>query len=237
MQYQATFRRYELKYLISQSQCEAIKAMMAPYMSVDQYGLSTIRNVYFDTDNYRLIRRSMEKPLYKEKLRLRSYRAVGAADDVFLELKKKYQSVVYMRRLFLPDQASMDSFALQLPLPLESLIGKEIEYFRAFYGDLRPTVFLSYDREAWYAKDGSDFRVTFDRNILYRRTDVSLQSDVCGVPILHPQQTMMEIKTSGGIPLWMTRALSAQKIYKTSFSKYGTAFTQMLETEKRRVSL
>ncbi len=102
---------------------------------------------------------------------------------------------------------------------------------------MRPTVFLSYDREAWYAKDGSDFRVTFDRNILYRRNDVSLQSDVCGVPILHPQQTMMEIKTSGGIPLWMTRALSAQKIYKTSFSKYGTAFTQMLETEKRRVSL
>ena len=210
MAYQMTFKRYELKYLLNRQEKEKVLDRMAPYMKLDKYGRTTIRNLYFDTDSFRLIRRSMEKPVYKEKLRIRSYRQVGPMDEVFVELKKKYQSVVYKRRLVLPEAEVMKSFQEGKPLPVKSQIGDEIEYFRNYYGTLHPVVFLSYEREAYYAFDGSDFRITFDENILYRHQNLSLESKVYGIPLLDKGQTLMEIKTSGGIPLWMSRRL--QKI-------------------------
>ena len=166
MAYQATFQRYEIKYLLTQAQKEEILRAMAPYMKLDKYGRTTIRNIYFDTDSYRLIRRSLEKPAYKEKLRVRSYQTASGEDPVFVELKKKYQSVVYKRRLVLPERQVMASFRQGKPLPVSSQIGREIAYFRSYYEGLRPAVFLSYDREAFYALDGGAFRVTFDWNIL-----------------------------------------------------------------------
>ncbi len=100
--------------------------------------------------------------------------------------------------------------------------------FREYYGHLYPAVFLSYEREAYFMKDGSDFRVTFDENILYRRENFSLGSSVYGTPLLEEGQTLMEIKTSGGIPLWMSQILTQCHIYKTSFSKYGLAYKNMI---------
>ena len=70
---QTTFKRYEIKYLLEKKEKEEILRTMEPYMKLDEYGRSTIRNIYFDTDTFRLIRRSLEKPAYKEKLRMRSY--------------------------------------------------------------------------------------------------------------------------------------------------------------------
>ena len=110
----------------------------------------------------------------------------------------------------------------------ESQISEEVDYFLDYYKNLRPTVFLSYEREAYYAKDGSDFRVTFDENILFRETDLSLREEVGGIPLLEKGNVLMEIKCSGGIPLWMTHALTEEKIYKTSFSKYGTAYREYI---------
>ncbi len=103
-----------------------------------------------------------------------------------------------------------------------------MDYFLSFYGSLRPAVFLSYEREAYAARDGSDFRVTFDDNILCRQEDISLGSAVYGTPLLPPGKVLMEIKCSGGIPLWMTGVLSREGIYKTSFSKYGTAYQTLI---------
>lgn len=200
MAYQATFKRYEIKYLLTQAQKEEILRAMAPYMKLDKYGRTTIRNIYFDTDSYRLIRRSLEKPAYKEKLRVRSYQTASGEDPVFVELKKKYQSVVYKRRLVLLERQVMASFRQGNPLPVSSQIGREIAYFRSYYEGLRPVVFLSYDREAFYALDGGEFRVTFDWNILYRTQELSLGSPVYGTPLLEKGQTLMEIKTPGGFP-------------------------------------
>ena len=227
MNYQTTFKRYELKYMLTKAQKEKILKCMAPYMRLDGYGRTTIRNIYFDTENYRLIRHSLEKPSYKEKLRVRSYKTVSPQDEVFVELKKKYKSVVYKRRLVLPDKETEESFGNDVPLPVHSQIADEIEYFRAYYAPLRPSVFLSYEREAYYALDGSDFRVTFDENILYREKDFSLGSEIYGTPILDEDQTLMEVKTSGGFPLWMSHALSENHIFKTSFSKYGCAYQKI----------
>ena len=229
MAYQMTFKRYELKYLLNKKEKEEILLAMKPHMKLDDYGRTVIRNIYFDTENFRLIRRSLEKPVYKEKLRIRSYKPVQITDPVFVEIKKKYKSVVYKRRLLLPEKTVMESFRTGEPLPVCSQIGDEIQYFREYYKNLQPSVFLSYEREAFHSLDGSDFRVTFDENILYRGNDISLGSEIYGHPLLGKQQTLMEIKTSGGIPLWMSETLTKHHLYKTSFSKYGSAYQRMME--------
>lgn len=227
MAYQTTFQRYEIKYLLSPREKEQILQKMAAHMRLDSYGRTTIRNIYFDTDSYRLIRRSLEKPVYKEKLRIRSYQPVGPNDPVFVELKKKYMSVVYKRRLVLPEEDVMHSFRTENPLPLQSQIAREIEYFRSYYRPLHPAVFLSYEREAYYALNGSDFRVTLDENILYRQTDLSLAGDIYGQSLLDDGYALMEVKTSGGFPLWMSHLLARLHVYQTSFSKYGSAYRHM----------
>ena len=230
---QMVFRRYELKYLMTRRQRDAVLAAMEPRMTLDEYGRSSIRNVYLDTPDFRLIRRSLEKPVYKEKLRVRSYGRAGANDRVFVELKKKYDGVVYKRRLALPLIEAQACLAGRLALR-DTQIGHEIAYALAFYRDLAPAMFLSYEREAYYEKDGGDFRVTFDDSIRFRQERLTLDSDPRGTPLLGPDQVLMELKTSGGIPLWMVRVLSEQRIYKTSFSKYGTAYRRVISEHMER---
>ena len=129
MAFQTVFKRYELKYMLTLEQKEKILEAMSPYMQLDKYGRTTIRNIYFDTDSYRLIRRSIEKPAYKEKIRIRSYAQATADSTVFVELK-----------------------------------------------------------------------------------------------------------CSGGIPLWMTQVLSREKIYKTPFSKYGTAYRTLIFPQNHKMN-
>ena len=259
MAYQAIFKRYELKYMLTRQQKEILLEAMKPYMALDAYGRTTIRNIYYDTDNYRLIRRSIEKPEYKEKLRVRSYRQVSAEENVFVELKKKYKSVVYKRRLHMPQEQAQEWLATgqREAFPVQSKVAEfgqrevqsaqrkgqqprldesyataqisaEIDYFLQYYETLHPVLFLSYEREAYYALDGGDFRVTFDDHILCRQEDLSLTAEVRGEFILEEDKVLMEIKCSGGIPLWMTEVLSREKLYKTSFSKYGTAYQNII---------
>lgn len=225
---QNVFQRYELKYMLTKAQKERILNVMQPYMELDKYGRTTIRNIYYDTDSYLLVRRSIEKPAYKEKLRIRSYRQVGAEDAVFVELKKKYKDVVYKRRVSLPESEAMKWVGREHHCNMDTQISEEIDYFLDYYKTLHPTVFLSYEREAFYSRDGSDFRVTFDDTILCRQEDMSLESEAYGMPILPEGCVLMEIKCSGGIPLWMTHVLSEEHVYKTSFSKYGTAYQKMI---------
>jgi hypothetical protein len=201
-------------------------------MEEDRFGHSTIRNLYLDTDSFRLIRRSMEKPLYKEKLRVRSYGLARETDGVFVELKKKFDSVVYKRRLILPCGQALEALENGRPLPAIGQIAREIETFRGFYGPtLRPAMFLSYERDAFRANDGSEFRLTLDTNIRWRTDRLNLGSDCSGNSLLEPDQVLMELKTAGGIPLWMTHFLSEQEIRKVSYSKYGTAYTRLLSGE------
>ena len=141
MSFQTVFQRYELKYLLTPEQKAAVRQAMAPYMELDRYGRTTIRNIYFDTDNYRLVRRSIEKPIYKEKLRVRSYRQAGPETPVFVELKKKYKHVVYKRRIALPEQEAMAWLqggekgvcGMNEPSPEQRQIFREVEYFLNYY--------------------------------------------------------------------------------------------------------
>lgn len=228
MGYQTVFKRKEIKYLLSREQQVRLLAAMEPYMALDQYGKTTIRNLYFDTDSYRLIRRSIEKPVYKEKLRIRSYQQAESETPVYVELKKKYRDTVYKRRLALPWEQAMQWLTGECPRPVDTQIAREIEYFRQYYGEIRPKVFLSYDRMAYYCRQGGELRITFDDNITCRQEDLSLGAPTGGVSLLSDSLVLMEIKTAGGIPLWLTHVLTQEKIYKASFSKYGTAYRTMI---------
>ncbi len=224
MSHQTVFKRYEIKYMLTLEQKEKILEAMEPYMELDRYGRTTIRNLYFDTNDYRLIRHSIEKPSYKEKLRIRSYQKAVPDSLVYVELKKKYKHVVYKRRIPMMEQMAMEWLCKNVSDHHETQISEEVEYFKNYYQTLHPTVFLSYEREAYYAKDGSDFRVTFDDNILCREDRLSLKEEAGGISILEDGKILMELKCSGGIPLWMTHVLTELHIYKTSFSKYGTFY-------------
>ena len=196
---------------------------MTEFMNSDEYGKSTICNIYFDTPDFLLIRRSIEKPVYKEKLRLRSYGTPTSDSTVFIELKKKYRKVVYKRRISLSERDAM-SFLVDRNPVCEGQISNEINYFLDHYEGVAPAVFLSYEREAFYGKTDHDLRITFDSNILWRDSDLSLCKGVYGAPLLDQGQVIMEIKVAAAMPMWLVKFLSENKIYKTSFSKYGTAY-------------
>ena len=232
MDAQMTFKRYELKYMLTRRQAALLKAAMAGHMELDRFGHSSIRNIYLDTDSFRLVRRSIEKPLYKEKLRVRAYGRADQEDAVFVELKKKFESVVYKRRLTLPNREAMDALEGGGPLPAIGQIAREIQAFRDFYGpSLKPAMFLSYEREAYYPTDGEDFRLTLDERILWRTDHMDLSAGCFGTPLLGSDQVLMELKTPGGIPLWMVDFLSANGIRKISFSKYGAAYRQLMAAD------
>ncbi|MFI3205891.1 MAG: polyphosphate polymerase domain-containing protein [Clostridia bacterium] len=224
----ATFKRYELKYFMTCEQKERLMQLINVYMDSDKYGKSCIYNIYYDTEEFLLIRRSIEKPVYKEKLRVRSYGKPKTDGKVFLELKKKYKSVVYKRRIEIEAEKLDNYFTNDYSLD-NSQISREIDYFKSFYEDIAPRVFLSYDREAFFGKEDMDFRITFDQNIMWRESDLDFYSENYGNKIIGENMVLAEIKVAGAMPLWLTKFFSENHIYKTSFSKYGTAYKQILK--------
>lgn len=229
---QMVFKRYEIKYLLTKEQRDQIQERMNEHMIADRHGKNTILSLYLDTPDYLLIRRSIEKPVYKEKLRLRSYGVADADTEVFIELKKKYDSVVYKRREGMTERELENYLSTHIPTK-DTQIMREIDFAMKRYPDIAPSVLISYDREAFYSKTDFDFRMTFDENILWRTEDLSLCSGIYGNPLLLPDQVLLEVKTADAIPLWLVHTLSELGIRKTSFSKYGTAYrTIFLENHR-----
>lgn len=226
------FKRHEGKYMITTDDYNTIKQAFADHMKPDKHGKSTICSLYYDTPDFRLIRRSIEKPVYKEKLRIRSYGVATPDTEVFVELKKKYQKVVYKRRISLSEQDAM-KYLETGEIGNRTQVVNEIDYFKSFYQNLAPSMLLMYDREAYYGADDKDFRVTFDTKVLWRNYDLSLSKGIYGRPLLEPNIVLMEVKTSEAIPLWFVDILSKNKLYKTSFSKYGTAYRTWFQETKQ----
>ena len=170
------FQRREIKFLVDSRQRAYLEQAFRRRMVMDPHGESTICNIYYDTPDFRLVRTSLEKPVYKEKLRMRSYGRASEEDPVFLEFKKKYKGIVYKRRILLPQREAAAFMAGKAPLPQQSQIGRELDYCRVFYRDLQPAVYLCYDRSPWYAAEDPDFRATFDKNIRWRSVSFPFRS-------------------------------------------------------------
>lgn len=229
---QYVFKRTEKKYILNQNQYDSLLKVIEQHMEADEFGMHTICNLYFDTDDYRIIRRSIEKPVYKEKLRLRSYGIPTPDDKVYLELKKKFKGVVYKRRVRMKLSDSK-RYLETGELPFEDKqVMKEIDYFIKFYGNPIPKIYIAYDRIAYYTKDDESFRITFDSNIRSRSTDLLLESGDEGELLLEKGTYVMEVKAIAVMPDWLIRALDELEIYPRSFSKYGTIYTEKLATVK-----
>lgn len=221
-----TFKRRELKYLLTKEQRAAFMEAIRDYIQKDAFGKYTICNVYFDTPDARLIRRSIEKPVYKEKMRVRSYGIADEDSKVFIELKKKYDGIVYKRRINMPMGEAVDYIAGEASR--NGQIENEIDYFLEMYDGISPYMYIAYDRKAYFATEDPDLRITFDTNILWRDEDISLGSDIYGNTLLEEDQSLLEIKCAEAMPLWLVRALADNKIYKTSYSKYGNAYLRTI---------
>ncbi len=227
-EYKEVFKRAEIKYLIDQDQYDDLMEYLLTIARVDEYGLSEINNIYFDTSDYRLVRTSMDKPLYKEKLRLRTYGSTNDETNSFIEIKKKYAGIVYKRRISGRYRDTYDYLTGSGALEADSQVGREIESFIDLYKGLRPAMVVSYDRIAMAGIDDPDFRVTFDTNIRWdtRRMDLKIKNS--GRQILAPDQILMEIKVANAVPLELSRKLSELGIFPASFSKYGRGYADMM---------
>lgn len=225
--YQDVFKRYEKKYMLTESQYEILRQNLEGYLVKDKFGLHTIGNIYFDTDNYELIRASIEKPVYKEKLRLRGYGTIKKDDSVFIELKKKYKGVVYKRRVQLPLKDAQAYLVDGKQPGISSQILREIHWFLQSYQPM-PKVYIAYDRIAFAGRADSNLRLTFDHNIRFRESSLDPAKGHWGTPLLDQGRVLMEIKVPGSMPLWLSKILTEQRIFPTSFSKYGTCYQKFL---------
>ena len=228
----AVFERYEKKYLITNTQREALISALADYIVPDEYGAYTISNIYYDTDSYELIRASIEKPVYKEKLRLRSYGTPKEDDMVFLELKKKYKGIVYKRRLTLPYHQAV-RLLQKTDVTDGSQILSEIEYFLSQY-PVSEKAFICYDRVAYTGVENHDLRITFDTNIRFRQIALQLDEGTWGDTLLSQDQVIMEIKIPGVFPIWLSSLLSTLEVFPISFSKYGSCYKEFIANELLR---
>ncbi|MGX7351924.1 polyphosphate polymerase domain-containing protein [Enterococcus canis] len=229
MKLKSTFQRRETKYILAMWEYDALRLGLLPYMQEDEYGLHTILSLYCDTTDYQLIQRSIDKPKYKEKFRVRSYGVPTDDSLTFLEIKKKFQKVVYKRRLALPCEETADYLRhprlLPFSTPKENQLMQEIHWL---YGrqQLAPKVLIAYDRRALYSTEPAlaDFRVTFDFAIRYRREQLDLRSGDLGELVAPEVEVLMEVKALGAYPLWFSHLLTQLGLVKSSFSKYAQVY-------------
>lgn len=220
-------KRYELKYLMDGEQTEFLKKKLEGHMQLDQYGRTSIASLYYDTPDYRLIRTSIEKPKFKEKIRLRSYGLATQESPVFLEMKRKAYGIVYKRRVQSQIPLVDKFFAGSGDICSSGQINRELTYFRDYYGSLVPACLIIYDREAYF-EPGGDLRLTIDHNPRYRVNRLNLTDSMEGIPLRPEGHTILEIKVQEAMPLWLSAILDEGRIYKNSFSKYGEAFRLQL---------
>lgn len=223
------FRRVEKKYVINKKQYEALQNAMQDKMEEDEHGKSTIYNVYYDTEQYDLIKHSITKPIFKDKVRIRSYNIPTQNSKVYLEIKRKYDGIVSKRRIETSLEKFYECFKNQKETA-EGQVEKELTYYFKHY-HLIPTMFLSYERNAYYEKGNSDFRITFDTNIIARDYDLQMEKGNYGTVILGKDDYVMEIKTLGAMPIWFVHLLDELNIYSAGFSKYGEAYQELILKE------
>ena len=222
-----TFRRYEKKYLLDESKYLELMDKLKDRITKDKFFEADIRSIYYDTGKFELIRRSIEKPEYKEKLRIRSYSEPKANDLVFVELKKKLDGIVYKRRTkaYAADVLN-DIYECSFKDPQ---VGEEIRYALKYYERLRPAVYIGCNRTSYVANDDKDLRITFGKDVRYRMKHLDLKASQYDKPVT--DKIIMELKVRNAMPLWLTEVLDEVKAYPRGFSKVGTAFLKEIRGE------
>ncbi len=225
MSNQTFFKRHEMKYKLTYKEYKTLINVMEQHMKIDQYKRNKITNIYYDTEDYKIVRNSIEKPKYKEKLRMRMYGNTKENNKVYVELKKKFAGIVYKRRIIL--NKSDEIFDIK-NIKKDNQILKEIKYYISLYNNILPKIHLSYYREAYYSIEDQEFRMTFDFDIKVRNQDITFASSNKDKNILDDDTVILEVKTIKGLPIWFLNFLKENKINQISFSKYGEAYKKYL---------
>lgn len=252
---QSSFARKEKKYVLEADQYSQLMQLIGANLEEEPYPRSIISSLYYDTPTFELINRSMEKPLYKEKLRIRSYGTYNPEAAVFCELKKKFKGIVYKRRVQMSEQAAYafmggmpyEQACAQWPLDpskqtidhspaQDAQIAREIEACIARHENLAPAMMVQVDRLPLHTTDGSNVRITFDFTPLYRTTDLCFAGGMHGNSIMNDGQVIMEVKCQNAYPLWLTQAFDAIHTYPQGCSKYGRAYTRAFQAEHTKIA-
>jgi SPX domain protein involved in polyphosphate accumulation len=224
---QSIFRRYEKKYIITREQSAAFQELLARQMPPDRRSEYLVQNLYYDTANWDMIRASIERPLYKEKLRLRCYGELRQDSALYVELKKKYKGVVYKRRIAVTAKALAERSVRDIVSESGSQISREIDYYMKRHG-VSERIYISYRRTAFDGMEDMGLRVTFDTAPRFRLDGLHYGHPCEGFTILPQDKALMEIKTFGGMPVWLAQALSENAAFPVSFSKYGVCYTHYI---------
>lgn len=233
------FRRYEKKFLLTLEQWQSLLPTLESHMDIDPFCLNkqpyNVRTVYFDTDDYDVIRKSLDGPQFKEKLRMRKYGHYDViSDEVYFEIKRKFKGIGTKRRVKCTE-SEVDSLIKQGTMPVRTdyyavQILNEIGYYLSV-NKVKPAVFISYRRLAYTDRENKQFRLTIDQDILTRRDDFDFSHGPKGRHLIDDNHRLMEVKVGKAMPLWFAQALSEHKIYLTSFSKYGKDFESRMKKE------
>jgi len=229
---QDIFRRREKKYLITGEQGAALQRLVSWYTAIDQQGEYLIQDLYYDTDNWDIISKSIEKPSFKEKLRLRFYGEYNSESQGFLEMKRKYEGIVYKRRIALPLSELKKRGVRETVSAVDSQISREISYF-LLTNRVSEKIHIAYKRTAYTGIENKGLRITFDRDIVFHLcpmnnnnfSEFNPENDR-QIQIIEQNQMLMEIKTADAIPLWLTRVLSENNIFPVTFSKFGVCYVR-----------
>lgn len=216
------FARWETKFILDAEMTRHAREVFAQRLRPDPYFRQTICNVYYDTPQFELARRTLDHPPYREKIRVRSYGTPAIDDKVFFEIKKKVDGVVYKRRAKMTLREA-EAFGRGEDIGRDSQILRELAYTVKYHG-LVPKIYLSYFREAYY-EEGTDLRVTLDTDVRYRFDRLSLAEGDDGTDLLAPGVHLLEVKTQGGLPRWLLDLTGEMKTYPARFSKYGKIYS------------
>ena len=233
------FKRYEKKYLMDEAVMNRLLPVIMEHMEADRFcadgSTYSICNLYFDTDGFDVIRESLSKPFYKEKLRMRSYGLPQSPEDrVFLEMKKKINRLVTKRRVSLTLKEAV-GFMISREYPAEASymtlqVLKEIDYYLSCK-KVSPSMRIEYDRLGFFDREDSGFRLTFDKNLTFLKDPKGFDDKDRGRQLMPDDFRLMEVKVSEAMPLWFTELLSKEEVYTSSFSKYGVAYKSYLKEE------
>lgn len=230
--------RFELKYLLSRDQSEAMVAELKNYMTLDQrgdeYGRYLITSLYFDTADYRAYWDKLEGHRFRRKVRVRVYGRERVTPETlcFAEIKQRINKTLQKKRILLPYASAIALCELGEPVVGESeadqAVIDEILYLRHSL-QLQPACIVSYHRLAFESSEHEPgLRVTFDSELKCRTHDLTLLS--MGFTenqyFLPPQQSVMEVKANDRVPYWLTQLIGNHRCTLRRVSKYCTALEQ-----------
>jgi hypothetical protein len=229
---QNVFRRREKKYLVTTEQAAVLQKLIERHAEIDRQGEYLIQDLYYDTADWDMIRNAIEKPLYKEKLRLRFYGQYSGEYPCFLEIKRKFDDIVYKRRIAFPLGELKNCGVREIVSAHDSQIAREIGYFLQI-NQVSEKIHIAYKRAAYTGIEDEGLRITFDKGIVFHLCQLNgfFEYNDCQIDshkILDDNQVLMEIKTTGAIPLWLTRSLGENKIFPLSFSKFGVCYVRYI---------